>query len=107
VSTYHLFTITAEREGPNFYRSADGHNDLAIILRYLYRNHIYGKNFTGPFENGGLYGHVDLPRLKKGKVGGTFWSAYTPCPKDGDDFSDDNYAEGIFHSAGYVQTELI
>ena len=37
--------------------------------------------------------HVDLPRLKKGKNGGAFWSAFVPCPQDGTDFSDENYAE--------------
>ena len=38
--------------------------------------------------------HTDLPRLKDGKVGGAFWSAFTPCPKNGTDFSDGNYADG-------------
>ncbi len=38
--------------------------------------------------------HTDLPRLKDGKVGGAFWSAFTPCPKNGMDFSDGNYADG-------------
>lgn len=37
---------------------------------------------------------VDLPRLKDGKVGGAFWSAFVLCPKNGTDFSDGNYAEG-------------
>lgn len=37
-------------------------------------------------------GHVDLPRLKRGYVGGTFWSVFVPCPKDWTDFSDENYA---------------
>jgi membrane dipeptidase len=100
--------IAAEREGLTsaFCIRADGHNDLAIVLRHLYGNHIYDKNFTEPFEDGGLYGHVDLPRLKKGKVGGVFWSAYTSCPKDGDDFSDGNYAGGIFHFSSIRTNEL-
>ncbi|KAH0543525.1 hypothetical protein FGG08_002193 [Glutinoglossum americanum] len=83
----------------------DGHNDLAIALRYLYGNHIYNKNFTRPFEDGGLYGQVDLPRLKKGKVGGAFWSAYTSCPADGDDFSDNNYAEAVRQT--YQQIDIL
>lgn len=37
---------------------------------------------------------VDLPRLKDGKVGGAFWSAFVLCPKNGTDFTDGNYAEG-------------
>ncbi|KAL9943204.1 hypothetical protein ACHAPW_007409 [Verticillium nonalfalfae] len=48
----------------------DGHNDLPILVRFLYNNHIDGKNFTEPFENGGMYGQVDLPRLKEGLNGG-------------------------------------
>lgn len=62
----------------------------------LYRNHIYDKNFTDAFINGNLSGHVDLPRLSDGKVGGTFWSVFVPCPKAGMDFSDKNYAESTF-----------
>jgi hypothetical protein len=37
--------------------------------------------------------HVDLPRLTQGKNGGAFWSAYVPCPKNGLDFEDANYAD--------------
>ena len=73
----------------------DGHNDLAILIRYLYRNKIYDKNFTLKFEDGGMYAQVDLPRLQRGKVGGAFWSAFTPCPQNSTDISDDNYDEGM------------
>ncbi|KAH8598205.1 membrane dipeptidase-domain-containing protein [Bisporella sp. PMI_857] len=73
----------------------DGHNDLAILLRFRNNNQIYDENFTKPFEEGGLTGHVDLPRLKEGKNGGAFWSAYVPCPKNWADFSDANYAESV------------
>lgn len=41
-----------------------------------------------------MYAHVDLPRLRKGNVGGAFWSAFVLCPKNGTDFSDANYIEG-------------
>lgn len=40
--------------------------------------------------------HVDLPRLKEGRNGGAFWSAFVPCPKNGTDFSDENYADCKF-----------
>ncbi|OLN84481.1 putative dipeptidase [Colletotrichum chlorophyti] len=73
----------------------DGHNDLPILIRGRFQNHIYGKNFSEPFEKGGLVGHVDLPRLREGQNGGAFWSVYTPCPANGSDFSDGNYAESI------------
>jgi membrane dipeptidase len=69
----------------------DGHNDLLILLRMIYGNHIYGDNFTKPMEEGGLLGHFDFPRAKAGQLGGTFWSAFVPCPADGFDFSDENY----------------
>ena len=70
----------------------DGHDDFLILVRAIYGNRIYGDNFTAAFEDGGFAGHVDLPRLKQGRVGGTFWSAWVPCPADGFDFSDKNYA---------------
>ena len=71
----------------------DGHNDLAIVIRYVYGSKIYKEEFTKPFEKGGLKYHVDLPRLKEGKSGGAFWSAFVLCPKNGTDFSNANYAE--------------
>ncbi|KAL9029343.1 MAG: hypothetical protein Q9196_002406 [Gyalolechia fulgens] len=71
----------------------DGHNDLAILIRYLYDNQIYDPAFTKPFEEGGLERHVDLPRLKAGKVGATFWSAFVLCPTNGTDFSDEAYVQ--------------
>ena len=59
----------------------DGHNDLAAAILYLYDNKINDSNFTNPFEHGTFPLHVDLPRLKTGRVGGSFWAAYTPCPR--------------------------
>ncbi|KAK6436694.1 hypothetical protein LTR95_007115 [Oleoguttula sp. CCFEE 5521] len=70
----------------------DGHNDLLILIRALYKNEIYESNFTQAFDKGGLAGHVDVPRLTAGKQGGAFWSAFVPCPADGFDFTDANYA---------------
>ncbi|KAG2420146.1 hypothetical protein HFD88_004946 [Aspergillus terreus] len=70
----------------------DGHDDLAWEIREKYRNQIYQKDFTEPFTRGHLPGHVDLPRLAKGRVGGTFWSVYVKCPENWMDFSNDNYA---------------
>ncbi|KAI2641827.1 putative dipeptidase [Hypomontagnella submonticulosa] len=73
----------------------DGHNDFAIFIRAMYNNHIYNENFTKPFEEGGLAMHVDLPRLREGQNGGAFWSVYTPCPENGTDFSEENYAASV------------
>ncbi|KAK4196211.1 putative dipeptidase 1 precursor [Triangularia verruculosa] len=69
----------------------DGHNDLAILLRAHFNNHIYNDNFTKPFTEGGLTGHVDIPRLRDGMNGGAFWSVFWPCPSNGSNFSDSNY----------------
>ncbi|CUS12594.1 unnamed protein product [Tuber aestivum] len=55
----------------------DGHNDLPFAIRVLFENRIYGSNFT--FDTSLPY-QVDLPRLKKGRVGGAFWSVFVPCP---------------------------
>lgn len=62
------------------------------MIRFLYDNQIYDDKFTTLFEQGGMPQHVDLPRLKEGKNGGAFWSAFVPCPSNGSDFSDENYA---------------
>ncbi|KAH6637045.1 membrane dipeptidase-domain-containing protein [Chaetomium tenue] len=69
----------------------DGHNDLAIFIRAFYNNHIYNETFSEPFAEGGLRGHVDIPRLQAGMNGGAFWSVFWPCPANGSDYSDENY----------------
>ncbi|CAI7594207.1 unnamed protein product [Penicillium bialowiezense] len=73
----------------------DGHDDFPIYVREVFQNHIYDNNFTEAFVNGGLAGHVDIPRLRQGRVGGSFWSVFVPCPADGSDFSDENYAASV------------
>ncbi|GFF34190.1 dipeptidase [Aspergillus udagawae] len=60
----------------------DGYDDLAGLIQA----------FTKPFIHGGFPGHVDLSRLAKGRVGGTFWSVHVKCPADWMDFSNANYA---------------
>ncbi|EIN11969.1 hypothetical protein PUNSTDRAFT_50766 [Punctularia strigosozonata HHB-11173 SS5] len=56
----------------------DGHIDLPILARGLYSN-----NVTAIDLEKEMPAHVDIPRLKKGQVGGFFWSVYVGCP-DGD-----------------------
>lgn len=73
----------------------DGHNDLLILIRGAYDGHIYREDFKEGFEEGGLLGHFDAPRAKSGMLGGSFWSAFVPCPADGFDFSDENYAHSV------------
>lgn len=73
----------------------DGHNDLPILIRAAYHNNIYSDNFT--FTQS-LRGHVDIPRLHQGRVGGTFWSIYTSCPSTTtttNDFADSVYAKNV------------
>lgn len=64
-----------------------------ILIRGLYQNHLSSDNLTDLFENGGLEGHVDIPRIKQGRMGGAFWSAFMPCPHEENDYTDGNYAE--------------
>jgi membrane dipeptidase len=74
----------------------DGHNDLAIFLRFAYKNKLHTKTFHERFENGEMEMNVDLPRLRQGKVGGAFWSAFVPCPNNASyDFRDSTYAEAV------------
>ncbi|KAJ5207594.1 hypothetical protein N7449_001973 [Penicillium cf. viridicatum] len=73
----------------------DGHDDFPILVRELFHNRVNDRNFTEAFVTGKFPGHVDIPRLKQGRVGGTFWSVFVPCPKNGTDFSDENYAESV------------
>ncbi|GAA5909019.1 dipeptidase [Sporobolomyces salmoneus] len=55
----------------------DGHIDLPILARYVYANQIDDFDL-----NQRIKGHVDIPRLRKGHVGGFFWSVFVPCPED-------------------------
>ncbi|EEP80335.1 conserved hypothetical protein [Uncinocarpus reesii 1704] len=55
----------------------DGHNDLPNFIRKTTKLQIYDGKI--PFD-GTLSGHTDLKRLRKGRVGGQFWSVYTSCP---------------------------
>lgn len=84
----------------------DGHNDLAIFLRFAYKNKLHTKAFHERFEHGKMEANVDLPRLREGQVGGAFWSAFVPCPKGASyDFRDSTYAEAV--STTLSQIDLI
>jgi membrane dipeptidase len=71
----------------------------------IYKNKITGPSFTKPWEEGGLAGHVDIPRLRAGQNGGAFWSVFWLCPPNGTDFSDEVYASSV--TATYHQIDLI
>ncbi|EMD37258.1 hypothetical protein CERSUDRAFT_83014 [Gelatoporia subvermispora B] len=62
----------------------DGHIDLPILVRSLYHNNLSAFDLNHPIP-----GHVDIPRLREGKVGGFFWSTYVGCPQAS--YEDDDY----------------
>lgn len=58
----------------------DGHNDLPLRLR---------EKADGDFDRIDIDQpqpalHTDIPRLRRGGVGGQFWAAYVPCERIGD-----------------------
>lgn len=53
----------------------DTHIDLPQIMRSLTRKPLEAiPKLTSPFP-----GHVDIPRLRQGHLGGAFWTVWTPC----------------------------
>ncbi|KAI9101304.1 dipeptidase 1-like protein [Phlyctochytrium arcticum] len=56
----------------------DGHNDLPIKLQFYNDGKINGLNLTNLDKR---Y-NTDMFRLREGRVGGQFWSAYIPCNVD-------------------------
>ncbi|EPE30771.1 Metallo-dependent hydrolase [Glarea lozoyensis ATCC 20868] len=79
----------------------DGHNDWPNFVYGYYSNKL-DHRFE---EQKDLAGHVDIKRLRKGKCGGVFWSAYVDCPSRENDFGDANHHEAIRET--YQQIDLI
>ncbi|WWD05093.1 hypothetical protein V865_003165 [Kwoniella europaea PYCC6329] len=53
----------------------DTHVDLPLILRAVNRNPVEGaEQIAGPYP-----GHVDVPRMRQGKLGGIFMAVWLPC----------------------------
>ncbi|KAF8583262.1 Metallo-dependent hydrolase [Ramaria rubella] len=52
-----------------------------VIVRSRFRN-----NLTVVDLHDKMPGHIDIPRLRKGKVQGFFWSVYVSCQPNGPDF---------------------
>ena len=66
------------------YPVIDGHNDFATGLRSQLRNNVEQLNFDHDLTQEAPWAsyyanHVDLPRMRKGKMGGQFWAAYVSC----------------------------
>lgn len=57
--------------------------DLPILVRSRFANNVSAVDLEKAFP-----GHLDIPRLHEGKVGGFFWSVYVDCPglDEGDDY---------------------
>lgn len=79
----------------------DGHIDVPVLSRYFYDNKVENIPFDQPAHPNGSYptkAHVDIPRLRAGKSGGFFWSAYVQCPDAatvGDDFENASSHIGV------------
>lgn len=66
------------------YPVIDGHNDFPMGIRSLLRNDVTKLRFDEDMtqiEPWASYwaNHVDLPRMRKGGMGGQFWSAFVGC----------------------------
>ena len=62
----------------------DGHNDFPMAIRSLFNNDIDQINFDHDLTQEAPWNtywanHCDLPRMKKGGMGGQFWSAFISC----------------------------
>lgn len=55
----------------------DGHIDLPELYRSNFANNVTGVDLNEP-----TLGEVDIPRLREGKVGAFWWSAWVDCPGD-------------------------
>lgn len=61
----------------------DTHIDLPELARRRYNNLINADNFA--LDQSSFFGHVDIPRMRNGRLGGAFWSVFTSCPADWND----------------------
>ncbi|KAF5386137.1 hypothetical protein D9615_002341 [Tricholomella constricta] len=62
----------------------DGHIDLPIITRAMFANNASAIDLESRMPE-----HVDIPRLRQGRVGGFFWGIYMACSpseEEGEDF---------------------
>lgn len=71
----------------------DGHNDLPYQYRKIVRNQVEKLDISVSYPDI----HTDIPRLRKGHVGGQFWAAYTSCQTQ--------YKDSI--RAGFQQVDVI
>lgn len=72
--------LTAARELLSRHPLVDGHNDLPWRIRTRCGLDLDGLDLADPVAGT----HTDLPRLRRGGVGGQFWSVYVPGTLTGD-----------------------
>ncbi len=63
----------------------DGHNDLPWEYRQRVKNHLDKIDLRGDTSKLDPPLHTDIPRLRRGGVGGQFWSVYVPVDIPGAD----------------------
>ncbi|HEV2853752.1 MAG TPA: dipeptidase [Thermoanaerobaculia bacterium] len=63
----------------------DGHNDLPWEYRKREKNHLEKIDLRGDTSKLDPPLHTDIPRLRRGGVGGQFWSVYIPVEITGSD----------------------
>ncbi len=56
----------------------DGHNDVPWVYREKAKDHLDQIDLAGDTTRREKPMHTDIPRLRKGGVGGVFWSVYVP-----------------------------
>ena len=61
----------------------DGHNDLPWAIREHYDGQVGHVDLHSDLRTPNTSLHTDLPRLRKGGVGGQFWSVYVPVSMEG------------------------
>jgi len=62
----------------------DGHNDFPMGVREVLNNDVAALNFDHDLTKeepwaSYVYNHIDIPRMRRGGMGGQFWSAYVDC----------------------------
>lgn len=61
----------------------DGHNDVPWLYRERVKNRLDEIDFAGDTSRLDPPMHTDIPRLRRGGVGGQFWSVYIPVDLGG------------------------
>ncbi|KAM6483889.1 membrane dipeptidase-domain-containing protein [Trichoderma sp. SZMC 28011] len=75
--------------GTNY--GTDGHNDFPFMIRGWHSGRL------GDIDARQMVvAHTDIERLRKGCVGGVFWSAYVPCPNEN---STNNFATEVHYES--------